>query len=107
MLISMNSKHKQPHTQLLIEGILTLKTPEECAAFFDDLCTISELSAMAQRLEVAALLKQEMVYSDIVTRTGASSATISRVARCLNYGTGGYDTVLSRLTENSAEKERQ
>lgn len=93
----MNSKHKQPHTQALFDAILSLRSAEECAAFFDDLCTISELGAMAQRLQVAALLKEEMVYSDIVARTGASSATISRVARCLNYGTGGYETVLSRI----------
>lgn len=93
----MNAKHHKPYTQALFEAILSLRSTDECAAFFDDLCTISELSAMAQRLEVAALLKEEMVYSDIVAKTGASSATISRVARCLNYGTGGYETVLSRI----------
>ena len=84
-------------TGALYEAILTLKTPGECAGLFDDLCTAGEISAMAQRLQVARLLRENMVYSDIVAKTGASSATISRVARCLNHGEGGYETVLSRM----------
>ncbi len=93
----MQSKNKKPQTDVLYTAILSLQSMEECAAFFEDLCTITELNAMAQRLQVAALLKEKMVYSDIAAKTGASSATISRVARFLNYGNGGYETILSRL----------
>lgn len=82
---------------LLFEAILTLKDQEECRAFFQDLCTVSELRAMAQRLEVAQLLDQGLIYNDILQRTGASSATISRVNRALQYGADGYKTVLPRL----------
>ena len=81
----------------LYEAILTLKTPEECRAFFHDLCTVAELKAMAQRLEVAQLLDEGLIYNDILQRTGASSATISRVNRALQYGADGYKTVLPRL----------
>jgi len=82
---------------LLFEAILSLKTQEECRAFFQDLCTVAELKAMAQRLEVAQLLDQGLIYNDILQRTGASSATISRVNRALQYGADGYKTVLPRL----------
>ena len=82
---------------LLYEAVLSLKTPEECRAFFQDLCTVAELRAMAQRLEVAQLLDQGLIYNDILQRTGASSATISRVNRALQYGADGYKTVLPRL----------
>ena len=82
---------------LLYEAILTLETPEECRAFFQDLCTVAELRAMAQRLEVAQLLDEGLIYNDILRRTGASSATISRVNRALQYGADGYRTVLPRL----------
>ena len=84
-------------TDLLYEAVLALKTPEECRAFFQDLCTVAELRAMAQRLEVAQLLDRGMIYNDILQRTGASSATISRVNRALQYGADGYKTVLPRL----------
>ena len=80
----------------LYRAILALETEEECYAFFQDLCTIAELRSMEQRYEVATLLSEGMVYSDILERTGASSATISRVNRCLLYG-GGYRTALDRL----------
>lgn len=99
----MNSKHKKIDTKNLMDCILSLKTPQECEAFFLDLCTMSELGAMAQRLEVANLLRAELVYSDIVAKTGASSATISRVARCLNYGTGGYELALERTGANDSD----
>lgn len=102
----MNSKHKKLDTSMLMECILSLKTVEECEAFFLDLCTMSELSAMVQRLEVAALLRSDLVYNDIVAKTGASSATISRVARCLNYGSGGYENALERI-ENKIENKRE
>ena len=82
---------------ILFEAILALETPEECRAFFQDLCTVAELRAMAQRLEVAQLLDKGMIYNDILRRTGASSATISRVNRALQYGSDGYKTVLPRL----------
>ncbi len=82
---------------LLYQAILALETPEECRAFFQDLCTVAELRAMAQRLEVAQLLDEGLIYNDILQRTGASSATISRVNRALQYGADGYKTVLPRL----------
>ena len=82
---------------LLYEAILALKTPEECRAFFQDLCTVAELRAMSQRLEVAQLLDEGLIYNDILQRTGASSATISRVNRALQYGADGYKTILPRL----------
>ena len=84
-------------TELLYDAILSLKTPEECRAFFQDLCTVAELRAMGQRLEVAQLLDAGLIYNDILQRTGASSATISRVNRALQYGADGYKTVLPRL----------
>ena len=82
---------------LLFEAILALKDQEECRAFFQDLCTVAELKAMAQRLEVAQLLDEGLIYNDILQRTGASSATISRVNRALQYGADGYKTVLPRV----------
>ena len=84
-------------TDLLYEAVLSLETPEECRAFFQDLCTVAELRAMAQRLEVAQLLDDGLIYNDILQRTGASSATISRVNRALQYGADGYKTILPRL----------
>ena len=90
-------KEMPEQTSLLYEAILSLKTPEECHAFFQDLCTVAELRAMAQRLEVARLLDKGLIYNDILQRTGASSATISRVNRALQYGADGYKTVLPRL----------
>ncbi len=82
---------------LLYQAVLSLKTPEECRAFFEDLCTVAELKAMSQRLEVAQLLDEGLIYNDILQRTGASSATISRVNRALQYGANGYKTVLPRV----------
>ena len=81
----------------LYRGILTLQTREECYAFFEDICTIKELQAMAQRLRVAVQLRNNKNYNEIQADTGASSATISRVNKCLNYGSGGYITVLERM----------
>ena len=93
----MNSKGKRQDTKELFESILSLKTVKECELFFDDLCTVSELNALSQRISVAKMLRQNMVYSDIAAKTGASSATISRVARCINYGDGGYNIALDRI----------
>ena len=87
----------------LFEAVLQLKTTEECKNFFDDLCSIAELHSMTQRFEVAEMLDQKKVYTDIVAKTGASSATISRVNHCLLYGPGGYRTVLERLKEQDHE----
>ena len=90
---------KKEKSDGLYKAILMLKTEEEVYNFFQDLCTITELRAMEQRFEVAVLLNKGMIYNDILERTGASSATISRVNRCLNYGAEGYRTVIPRLRE--------
>ncbi|MBU5626481.1 TrpR-like protein [Oscillibacter sp. MSJ-2] len=90
---------KKEKNGALYKAILTLKTEEECYAFFQDLCTVSELRAMEQRFEVAELLSQGMIYNDILERTGASSATISRVNRSLSYGAGGYEIAFERTRE--------
>ena len=82
---------------LLYESLLQLKDVDECRRFMEDLCTVTELKAMSQRIEVAMYLWEGMIYQDILKRTGASSATISRVTRCLQYGAEGYQTVLPRL----------
>ena len=79
----------------LFSAVLKLKDVKDCRKFFEDVCTIKELQDMTQRLEVAALLKQGNNYQEVSKKTGASTATISRVNKCLNYGSGGYDLVLS------------
>ena len=79
------------------QAILQLKTVDECYKFFEDVCTVKEIQAISQRLEVAKMLVEKRVYSDIVKETGASTATISRVNRSLTYGNEGYDLVFSRL----------
>lgn len=81
----------------LFEAILTLKSVEECYVFFDDLCTVNEIQSLSQRLEVARMLGKGNTYNQIETETGASTATISRVKRCLNYGNDGYKLALERL----------
>lgn len=88
---------KSDQADLLYEAILSLQTKEECKAFFQDLCTFTEVKAMAQRIEVARLLDQGLIYNDILERTGTSSATISRINRALQYGADGYRIVLDRL----------
>ena len=87
----------------LLKVILALETPEECAAFFDDICTIKELQDMSQRLEVALLLEQGLNYQEISARTTVSTATISRVSKCLNYGSGGYRAAIERLKADGEE----
>ena len=87
-------------TDFLYDAIVTLKTREECEMLFKDLCTIPEIKSMSQRLVVAKMIKDNMVYSEIVAKTGASTATISRVNRSLNYDNcGGYDLVFDRMEE--------
>ena len=85
--------------KLLIDAILSLKTEEECAAFIEDIMTTKEILDMSQRMMVAKLLDEGLVYSKIMELSGASSTTISRVNRCYSYGPGGYKTVLSRIRE--------
>ena len=85
----------------LYRGILSLQTREECYAFFEDICTIKELQAMAQRFRVAQMLRDNKNYQQIQADTGASSATISRVNKCLLYGSGGYATALDRMAEET------
>lgn len=84
-------------SDILYQAIMALKTEDECRRFLQDLCTVSELKAMEQRMEVAVLLNEGLIYSDILDRTGASSATISRVNRSLHYGADGYKTIIPRL----------
>ena len=95
---------KKEKSDRLYKAILTLETEEECYNFFQDLCTIPELRSLEQRYEVATLLSQGLIYNDILERTGASSATISRVNRSLIYGAGGYESVLEKMREQE-EKE--
>ena len=89
--------------ELFYKAVLLLRDEEECYSFFRDVCTLTELRAIEQRFEVARLLSQGMVYSEILERTGASSATISRVARSLNDSTGGYESVFSRLDASQGQ----
>lgn len=89
-----DDKARTQEKEKLYEAILKLKSVEDCDRFFEDLCTINEINAMAQRLDVAVLLKQGETFNNIVDKTGASTATISRVNKCLKYGSGGYDIVL-------------
>ncbi len=94
----MNSRNRKANpASPLYRAFLTLQTPEECYNFLMDLCTVPEINAMEQRFEVARLLNQGMIYNKILELTGASSATISRVNRSLNYGTDGYRMVMERM----------
>ncbi len=96
----MTKKLNGKNIDTLYEAILSLKTKQECQNFFEDLCTVSEIQSMSQRLEVALMLSDNTIYNDISAKTGASTATISRVNRCLNYGSDGYTTVIERLKNN-------
>ncbi len=100
----MNKINRKPRNEEMYQAILTLKTVDECMRFFDDLCTVSELQAMEQRYQVATLLEKGLIYNDILEQTGASSATISRVNRSLQFGKDGYAVVFERLKKES-EKE--
>jgi len=96
----MNKLLKKPRNDKLYEAILSLNTVDECKQFLEDLCSISEIMAMEQRYQVASCLHKGMIYNDILAATGASSATISRVNRSLQYGKGGYDLVFSRVGDS-------
>ena len=100
----MNSKLRGQTMDSLFQAIMKLETIEECSTFFEDLCTISELRAMEQRFQVAAMLDEGRIYSDIAKETGASTATISRVNKCLTYGSDGYRVVLDRM-KHAEEKD--
>ena len=88
----------------LFEAILTLKSKEECYSLFEDLCTVNELLSLSQRFEVAAMLKDGKTYLEIAEKTGASTATISRVNRSLNYGNDGYELVFGRMEKKDVGK---
>ena len=95
----MNSKLKTEEVDSLFHAILTLQTVEECYSFFEDACTVNELLSLAQRFEVARMLREKKTYLEIAEKTGASTATISRVNRSLNYGNDGYDMVFERINQ--------
>ena len=94
-----NSKLKSDEMDLLFDSILHLKTIEECYSFFEDIATVNEIKSLAQRIQVAKFLNEKKTYTEIAEITGASTATISRVNKCLNYGSGGYSLILDRLKE--------
>ena len=100
----MNKLPKKPRNENMYKAVLSLETVEECMKFFEDLCTVSEIMAMEQRYQVASCLDDGMIYNDILELTGASSATISRVNRSLQYGAGGYDIVFPRIKSREEKK---
>jgi len=100
-----SSRLKDAAVDRLFEAILLLENEEECYRFFEDICTVGEIKAMAQRLEVAKMLDREQIYTDIVEKSGASTATISRVKRCLYFGADGYRLILNRLRDRNETQE--
>lgn len=96
----MNPKIRTDAVDFLFDGIMQLKNKEECYIFFEDICTINELLSLSQRFEVAKMLREKKTYLDIAEHTGASTATISRVNRSLNYGNDGYDMVFNRMKKD-------
>lgn len=99
------SKLESQQVENLFDAMMTLETKEDYYRFFEDLSTVNEIKALAQRMEVAKMLEADRTYTDIANATGASTATISRVKRCLNYGSDGYRLVLERMeAKNSAEQ---
>lgn len=103
--MAVNPKLKDEEADHLFRGILQLKNIEECYMFFEDVCTITEIKAIAQRFAVARMLKKGKTYNEIAGATGASSATISRVNHCIKYGADGYNIVLDRLDKDSGKNE--
>ena len=101
----MPAKTRDKLTAQLFRAVLSLKDEQQCSNFFEDICTITELKAMAQRLEVARMLDAGCIYEEIVEKTGASTATISRVKRCLVYGADGYNSVMPVLREGGNLRE--
>ncbi len=100
----MNKKIHTEAVDQLFEGILALRSKDECYDFFEDLCTVNEILSLSQRFEVAAMLRDHETYLKIAEQTGASTATISRVNRSLNYGNDGYEMVMERIKENNGEE---
>ncbi|MDF2539609.1 MAG: hypothetical protein K0S76_2630 [Herbinix sp.] len=96
----MSKNIRTPAVDYLFEAILSLKNAEECYIFFEDICTVNELLSLSQRFEVAKMLRNHNTYLEIAEKTGASTATISRVNRSLNYGNDGYDMVFARINNN-------
>lgn len=103
-MVQYQSKLEGKEMDLLCDAFLALETREECYRFFDDICTINEIKALEQRIVVAKMLKEKKTYLEIAAATGASTATISRVNRCLLYGSDGYQIILKRLNEKENEK---
>lgn len=101
----MNKKIRTEAVDHLFEAILSLKDKEECYIFFEDICTVNELLSLSQRYEVAKMLRDHKTYLEIAEKTGASTATISRVNRSLNYGNDGYDMVFARVTNPTGTDE--
>ncbi len=93
----MNKKIKTEAVDHLFDAVLVLENKEECYSFFEDLCTVNELLSLSQRFEVATMLRAGKTYMEIAEKTGASTATISRVNRSLNYGNDGYELIFSRM----------
>lgn len=102
-IIAMSKKIRTEAVDYLFEAVLSLENKEECYTFFEDVCTINELLSLSQRFEVAKMLTDKRTYLDISEKTGASTATISRVNRSLNYGNDGYEMVFARMKEKEAE----
>ena len=103
----MSKKIRTEAVDHLFDAILTLQNKEECYTFFEDVCTVNELLSLSQRYEVARMLRAQKTYLDIAEKTGASTATISRVNRSLNYGNDGYDMVFARTKVNEEEKKEE
>ena len=101
--MAVNEKLRDHLHDQLFQAILELQTIDECYEFFEDICTIQEMKAISSRLEVARMLKAGDIYEDIVKKTGASTATISRIKRCLNYGSGGYSKILERMAKKNPD----
>lgn len=102
----MSKKIRTEAVDTLFEAVLSLKNKEECYIFFEDICTINELLSLSQRFEVAKMLREQKTYLEIAEKTGASTATISRVNRSLNYGNDGYDMVFARIGNKDTVEEK-
>lgn len=107
MVVIMSKKLKTDAVNHLFDAILSLENREECYTFFEDVCTVNELLSLSQRFEVAKMLRDQKTYLDIAEKTGASTATISRVNRSLNYGNDGYDMVFERMQSKEKEEKKE
>ena len=103
--VDMSKKIRTEAVDYLFEAVLSLESKEECYTFFEDICTINELLSLSQRFEVAKILREQKTYLEIAEKTGASTATISRVNSSLNYGNDGYDMVFERIAEKEEKEE--